>query len=190
MTTLVQPPPAKVRDGAHLRLRAATAGDHARVDEAFARYDLAEPASYAAFLTAHARVLPSVERAVDPGALLHAWKGRTGALSADLAALGHALPEPTPFAVAGEAARWGALYVIEGSRLGGALLARRVGAGLPHAYLSATHGPGAWRALLAALDAAAEAGGEGWIEDATDAARATFDAYASAAGEDANRLHG
>lgn len=57
------------------------------------------------------------------------------------------LPLENPAAVAG------ALYVLEGSRLGGRFLARRVGESLPQRYLDADQRPGAWPKLLERLDA-------------------------------------
>ena len=84
------------------------------------------------------------------------------------------------FDVAG-AGRWGALYVIEGSRLGGQLLARSVPTGLPVAYLSSRHRPGEWRALLAAIEARGSEGGEAWRAAAVAGAQATFALYGEAA---------
>jgi len=162
----------------HVALRAATASDHGEVDSAYGGFDLADRAGYAAFLTAHARALPAVEAALartgEAG-----FRSRTPLLAVDLKALGLDMPDPLPLAgPAGPAARAGMLYVIEGSRLGGALLARQVPADFPSSYLSATHLPGEWRALLARLDAMAE--GEGWLAEAVESARATFALYKTA----------
>lgn len=159
-------------------LRAATRVDHEQVDAAYGRFALDTRDGYRDFLTAHARILPLAERLIDPGALVEAWQGRTEALRDDLAALGGENPPELGFTLPpGEAARWGALYVIEGSRLGGAVLARAVPEGLPAAYLNARHGPGAWRDLLARLDAAV---GEDRAE-AERGAKAMFGAYLEAA---------
>jgi heme oxygenase len=77
---------------------------------------------------------------------------RSPAMRSDLAELGIAMPEPTePFDLDGEAALLGALYVLEGSRLGGAVLARSVAPGLPARFLGGGDS-GAWRRLLALLD--------------------------------------
>ena len=164
-------------------LRAATASDHDAVDASFGSFALDDAAGYRRFLRAHGRALPAVEAALADrtGDALPDWRPRTPALAGDLAALGEDLPAPLVFAAAGEAERWGALYVIEGSRLGGQLLARSVPAGLPSAYLSARHLAGEWRALLAALDARAAAAGEAWRQAALAGARATFALYARAA---------
>ena len=159
-------------------LRAATRIDHEQVDAAFGRFALGTREGYRDFLTAHARILPLAERLIDPGALVEGWHGRTDALHQDLAALGGEVPPELDFALpGGEAARWGALYVIEGSRLGGAVLARSVPEGLPAAYLGARHGPGGWHDLLARAEAA--------IGDdraaAERGAKAMFSAYLEAA---------
>ena len=114
-------------------LRAATQGAHARVDAAFSRFDLTCREDYADFLTVHARVVPGLEQALDragAGALLADWpeRRRGGALLADLADLEAPIPAcaaaQVDFADPSEAL--GGLYVLEGSRLGGAVLARRV----------------------------------------------------------------
>ena len=160
------------------RLRAATRASHDRVDAAFGGYDLSDAADYRAFLIAHARALPVAERRMRALPFARGLPERTPLLAADLAALGMAMPAPLSFPDAGEAAAWGTLYVVEGSRLGGAMLARALPADRPAAYLRAAHGPGQWRAIRAAIDAAR------CDPDAVVAgALATFDLYARAADE-------
>jgi heme oxygenase len=167
------------------QLRAATRADHDAVDAEFGGFALTTRDGYRAFLSAHARILPLAERLIRPGELVADWHGRTAALLADLAALDGAVPDELDFALpAGpqgesEAARWGALYVLEGSRLGGAVLAKQVSEGLPAAYLGARHPQGAWRALLERLDAADE--GPDWRDQAVAGAKALFGAYRAAA---------
>jgi heme oxygenase len=161
-------------------LRAATRLDHDSVDAGFGQFALDTPGGYRDFLTAHARILPLAERLIRPEALVDGWTGRTQALMADLAALGAAAPDELDFVLPdGDAARWGALYVMEGSRLGGAVLAKSVAGDSPAAYLGARHPPGAWRNLLANLDAAD--GGAEWREEAVAGAKALFAAYLAAA---------
>lgn len=164
----------------HAWLREATRKDHDRVDGAFAAFDLASRSGYGAFLGAHARALVPVEAWLAEARFPLA--GRSAALQGDLTALGVA---PGPLArlgwTHGEAAHWGAAYVIEGSRLGGQVLARRVAPAFPRAYLAAAHAPGAWRAFLGAMDAAAAAGGADWHSAALVAARRTFGLFAAAA---------
>lgn len=143
--------------------------DHRRVDAVYADYALDSPDAYRAFLTAHARALGALEPAVRPDA------PRLPLLAADLAALDIDLPAPLPLDARGsDGFRWGLRYALEGSRLGGVMLSRRVGAGLPRAYLSAAHGKGEWIAFQRALDGAAAEGGEGWLGDAVQGARAAF----------------
>ncbi len=164
----------------HFYLRQETRADHAAVDTAFAAFDLASPGDYGRFLTAHARVLPRAEALTNPGALLPDWRGRQEALRQDLEVLGLPEPEPLPFELpAGIAPRWGAVYVLEGSRLGGAVLARTVRQGLPLAYLSAGHSGGSWQRLMAALEAAGQ--GNDWRRQAATGASTLFQAYLAAA---------
>ncbi|WP_374297661.1 biliverdin-producing heme oxygenase [Sphingomonas sp.] len=164
---------------AALALRERTAAAHEAVDAAFAGYDLADAGAYRAFLIAHARALPAVEAWLGQRRGLPDWRPRAGALAEDLATLGVAMPAPLLFALPDdEAAAWGALYVTEGSRLGGVMLARSVGEGLPTAYLSAGFEPGEWRALRAALDAALVDGAA--LDRAVIAAEETFGLYRQA----------
>lgn len=74
-----------------------------------------------------------------------------------------------------EAAGWGAMYVVEGSRLGGIMLSRSVPDDMPSAYLGAKHLSGEWRALLAAIDR--QPADEAWIADAIAGAKAAFALY-------------
>jgi heme oxygenase len=143
---------------AHRALRAGTRVAHEQLDGLFAGFDLADRASYAAFLLAHADALVPGEAWLDAngaGRVTADWpdRRRAGALAADLAALGEALPSGEPFAAAADPASVaGVLYVIEGSRLGGRMLARGVAPGLAHTYLDAGRGQPSWPALLATLD--------------------------------------
>jgi heme oxygenase len=109
---------------------------------------------------------------------------RTPLLAADLADLGRAMPTPLAFAEdADEAACWGCLYVVEGSRLGGAMLARQVPETLPARYLGAAHPPGQWRAIRDAIDAAGEGKDAGWRARLVEGALACFALYEAAAAE-------
>lgn len=161
-----------------LALRDATVEDHRRVDALFTPYALDRRDDYRAFLIAHARAVGAIEPAASPD------RSRLPLLAQDLDSLGVAMPAPLP--LSGETSdgyRWGLLYALEGSRLGGAMLARQVGAGLPIAYLSAVHGKGEWKAFQAALEDAAVKGGEGWLDDAVQGARAAFALFAQAGGQ-------
>jgi len=137
-------------------LRDATAARHEAVDGLGGAHRLDTPQAYAAFLRAHARALPGVEQALEAGGIaasLPDWpaRARRGALAADLAALGAAVPAAAPAPLPeGEAALLGAAYVLEGSRFGNGMLAKQVTDGLPRAYLSHR---ASWPAFLAVLEA-------------------------------------
>ena len=113
------------------QLRSATAAQHERVDAAFSAYRLDQPEGYRAFLQAHAQVLIPLEIELEQAGIetmLDDWplRCRRQALLADLKALGCAEPPLTPAGMAPSPGwSWGAAYVIEGSRLGGRVLARR-----------------------------------------------------------------
>ncbi len=150
------------------------------MDAAYGAYRLDDRESYTAFLIAHARALPAVEARLAGRNVAFPWRSRRDALVADLATLGRGMPEPLPFDLADdEAARWGALYVTEGSRLGGMMLARQVGEGLPRTYLKSGFGAGEWRDFRHALDAAASDGA--WVDRAVAAAEQVFGLYRRAA---------
>ena len=162
---------------ARLALRSATAPDHARVDALFSSADLSRPAGYRHFLSCQAAAHLPVERAIDAADLAakpEDWPARRrGAeLRADLLELGGDEIREQPFALAkDEAAVLGAVYVLEGSRLGGALLRKRVSPGLPTRFLSAGR-PGAWRALVELLDRRLDTPAA--IEAAVASARSVF----------------
>lgn len=147
-------------------LKAATRSAHERVDECYSRFNLADAEHYRRFLAAHHTVLPACEQLLTrsgAGRLLADWplRLRTPALLADLAAVG-ASPVPAACTVAplSTAAAFGMLYVTEGSRLGGAVLARRVLHNADARCRAATrylrHGEGMrfWPSFLAAFETA------------------------------------
>ena len=162
-------------------LRALTQPLHDRVDAAFGAFRLDRRDDYRRFLLAHARALPAVEAALAAEAGLPGWRARTPLLAADLGELDEAMPATLPFATGSAAAAWGALYVAEGSRLGGAMLSRQVGDGLPRRYLADAHRPGEWRGLRQDIDAAGASGGEAWLAEAAAGATACFALYEAAA---------
>lgn len=169
---------------ARAALRAGTAADHERLDALFGRFRLNDPDEYRAFLMAHAMALTAVEQALDDAGFADAlddWHGRKRgkAIASDLAALGEAMPPLLPVQpLADRAAQWGAAYVVEGSRLGGALLARSVPDDLPKSYLGNAQPPGAWRAFLHNLDNALALPRD--VALAIEAARATFGLFEQA----------
>lgn len=140
-----------------MALRSATADQHDRVDALFSRADLTARGGYAQFLAAQADAHLAVEDALDrsdAAAVLPDWpeRRRAALLRADLAELGEAPPPLAQVALFDTpAAVLGAVYVLEGSRLGGRLLQRSVPADLPTRFLGASN-PAAWRALLTLLD--------------------------------------
>ncbi|MBO9670248.1 MAG: biliverdin-producing heme oxygenase [Sphingobium sp.] len=167
-------------------IRASTRADHDLVDALFETFDLASAPSYGMMLRAHAGALLPIEDWLASGGIA-LWEPRGQSLKADLTALGLPVPKTEPLLWArDEAAYWGTAYVLEGSRLGGAMIARRLQPGLPCAYLGRVHAPGHWRAFLAALDEGAIAGGAQWQADAVAAAQRTFDAFARSARSEAD----
>jgi heme oxygenase len=146
----------------HKALRDGTREAHERVDAAFAGFDLTDRAQYAAFLHAHAEVLLPLEAALDAAGAEQVtpdWPSRKrGALIAeDLAFLRDAGLDAGP----SDTPPWrlntleqvaGALYVLEGSRLGGKFLARQLPADFPRAYLAPDQAAENWRNLLDRLD--------------------------------------
>ena len=165
-------------------LRAATSDAHERLDARFSTFDLAHPVDYGAFLRAQAGAFFPMEDALDAAgaqSVIADWpeRRRSEALRADLTALD--LPEPAPVAVPGlnsQAAILGALYVLEGSRLGGAMLVRQVPDTLPKTFLTPGN-PGAWRAFVAVLDQRLSSQAD--LDEAAKAASAVFEAFALSA---------
>jgi len=164
-------------------LRSGTGDCHTVVDRLFGRFDLSDRGQYSAFLLAHARVIPAVEHALARGgiaSLLPDWadRRRSDMLVADMETL--RLTPPPPFDVAdfsSEDELWGAVYVLEGSKLGGAILAKQVPDTLPSTYISHQGPKGAMRAFMERLD------GANIIDEdrAIAAARSIFDHFRRAA---------
>lgn len=155
----VFPPPPSTA-GARSALRDATAEDHRRVDALFGACDLAHADQYREFLIAHAAALLPVEAALERAGVanwLPDWHGRCRGpeLRADLADLGEAPPLATDVPdYAGEAEVLGAVYVLEGSRMGAALLRRSLPGDAPQRFLGAVQPSSAWRHLVEHLEAA------------------------------------
>jgi heme oxygenase (biliverdin-IX-beta and delta-forming) len=165
---------------AHRALRAGTADAHARVDALFAGFDLDSAPGYAAMLAAHAGALLPIEAALDAGAggrVIEDWPTRRRAplLLADLDDLGtRSQPGESPDLL-DEAQAAGALYVLEGSRFGGRIIARDLPPGLPRRYLDAGQAPENWRKLVARLDAILYVPAA--LDSAVKSARAVFAAF-------------
>lgn len=171
---------------ARFALRAATADAHDRVDALFSQCDLTGRAGYGAFLQAQAAAFLPIERAIDAsdwGDAVPDWPARRrGALLlGDLAALGLPVPDANSTRagpLAGTEAILGTVYVLEGSRLGGAVLVRAVPPGWPRAFLGAAD-PALWRGLIELLDRNLQNPAQ--LELAATAARKAFDMFVTSA---------
>jgi len=162
-----------LRNAVHQALREGTADAHDRVDAAFAGFDLTDRESYARFLSAHAEVVLPLEAALPGERVIGDWEERKRGdlLREDLAFLRPALPnrhpgesrDPEPPAMPSvtldprlrgddDYSIAGTLYVLEGSRLGGKFLSRRLPTGFPRAYLDADQRAGNWQHLLGVID--------------------------------------
>jgi heme oxygenase len=171
-------PSLETPTSARAALRAATRDDHGRVDALFARFDLTRPADYRRFLAAQAAAHIPVEAALDragAGTVLPDWTSRQRAdlLRADLAEAGGGpvAPYVAPN-FSGRSALLGGLYVIEGSRLGGAVLRRGLPPDAPARFLGAPTEPGAWRQFIATMDTLIGSPDE--VAEAVAAAQAVF----------------
>lgn len=159
--------------------------DHQRVDAVYGCYSLDSASDYRAFLTAHARAVGALEALAAPAA------PRLPLLWEDLAALGAPFPRALPVAAPNAPGFvWGLRYALEGSRLGGAMLARQVGEGLPKAYLSAAHGQGEWVQFQREMDNAAADGDAHWLDEAMLGARAAFALFEQAGEAGLETVHG
>lgn len=168
-------------------LRAITRHDHEQVDRIYARFDLTTVAGYRCFLTAIAAAHLPVEAALDrwnAHVILPDWAGRrrAQALRSDLIELGAEIPvglhAPEFSSVP---ALLGGLYVVEGSRLGGAMLRRSLPPGSPAHFLGAAAEPGSWRTLLDKIDGSLQAPDD--VEIASAAASAVFSVFAASGGK-------
>ena len=122
---------------ARAALKRATRDVHDRLDQSLSTYRLDRRDDYGTFLQVQAGAFLAVERALTDGgaaALVPGWdKALRGALlAADLAALGVSdIPGVPAPSYDGEAELLGGIYVIEGSRMGAAVLLRDVPAEFP-----------------------------------------------------------
>lgn len=175
---------------ARLRLREDTRAAHEAVDAAYSGFDLSTTEGYRAFLTAQALAFLPIEAAADragAGDLLPDWSARRRSrrLKDDLADLGVPPSEDLQSVeLCGVPDVLGAVYVLEGSRLGGRLLHRHLPADAPSRFLGDDdYGP-RWRALTRLLDERLTDPHD--IEAAVASARSTFDCFLIAA---RTRLH-
>jgi heme oxygenase len=173
--------PARISDVRH-QLRTASTEAHARVDAAFSKFDMSDARGYEHLLRAFCRVVPALEARLAGHATWSGWSPRAFLLFADLATF-HTedmeLADRVPDILA--ASPWAIQYVLEGSRLGGRILARRVGAGMPAAYLSAFIPPPDWLRFQSELQVEAEANDAVWLDHTIDATLLAFAMFEEAA---------
>lgn len=173
-----------LRMSARFALKAATADAHERLDALFSRFDLGDPSDYGRFLLAQADGFYGVETALERDGVADVvgdWRDRrrSGLLASDLSDLDlDANPRIATPSFPTEAALLGALYVLEGSRLGGAMLVRSVPSDLPKSFLSPGN-PEAWRAFVQVLDERLSSDDD--VAVAAQAANDVFDIFASSA---------
>ena len=167
-------------------LKAATDDVHRELDDRLSRLNLAEASDYRRFLSFHARTVPPFEEALAAAGankVIDGWDQarRTDAIRIDLEQLGEPVPEAAIVPPIRDTAELlGTAYVIEGSRLGGRVLARRVGQGLPMNFLSSP-GHRSWPTVVAALDRCLYS--DALLNDASDAARRCFALFLDVARE-------
>jgi heme oxygenase len=150
-------PLVNTNSSARAIIRSATAQHHDAVDRIFSVATLSEPAGFSRFLLAQAGAFIPAEEALErdgAATMVPDWAERRRAtrLRADLTALGLECPLPAgQIRFASGPALLGGLYVLEGSRLGGAMLRRAVPEGWPASFLQP--GPSAlWRDFLSMLE--------------------------------------
>ncbi|KQS01847.1 hypothetical protein ASG11_13545 [Sphingomonas sp. Leaf357] len=166
--------------GAREALRRETRDCHDRVDAIYSTFELSTRQGYGAFLATQAAAHVPCEAALDRARaerIVPDWPARRRAalLEQDLVGIGFPAPafgiEPR-FETA--PAVLGAIYVLEGSRLGGAMLVRSVPTELPRSFLGASV-PGAWRFLMQLIDGRLRSDEE--IGEAVVAARTVFELF-------------
>jgi heme oxygenase len=145
------------------RLKQATSGAHRDLDTRLGALDLGRLGGYRRFLEISAAALLPLEAAVEAAgvaAIFADWPGRArrAAISADLAAVGGAARSFEAVPALNRNAVFGALYVLEGSRLGARYLLKIVARSTDPVIASATaylrHSAGQhfWQDFLQALE--------------------------------------
>jgi heme oxygenase len=165
-------------------LRERTRGDHVRTEAIYEDFDLQSLLGYSRFLIAQSSASLAVEQSLEKAGVadvIEDWpeRRRSHLLRDDLARLNLdavTLQPPTSFGSSAEIL--GAVYVLEGSRLGGKILRKQVLHNAPMRFLGADGKPGAWRGFLASLDS--QLCDQDQIDLAVDSARGVFATYQAA----------
>jgi heme oxygenase len=140
------------------RLRRETAGAHERVDALFGACDFGTERGYGAFLRAQAVAWETLRPLLDQGS-----RARADALLRDLDELGLDVPRPLADVQLPQEATIGHDYVLEGSRLGSAVLLRQLQAKSPaladraSAYLLESGDTASWKLLFTRLQKGGDA---------------------------------
>lgn len=176
------------RSSLRTMLRESTRTEHEAVDRSLSRLDLTDGAPYRRFLRIHldALTLLAARCGANDRADIAEWIDCLhGDLSIERSGVGtceRLLPKrmATPFADIGVA------YVARGSRLGAAVLLKRVGAGFPTRYLA--HRPAVpWRTFVERLDGLGRVADVRQRMEAVESARAAFSVFALAGPPSADR---
>src|SRR5262249_51409973 len=145
------------------KLKQSTAAAHRRLDATFSDFDLTGVPGYRRFLEASAAALLPLEAALEAAgveAILPDWpeRARRQAIAADLASLGGLARPLCAVKPLTRNGALGAIYVLEGSRLGAKFLMRTIVEHGDPVIFAATrylaHGAGKpwWRSFLARLE--------------------------------------
>ncbi|SDG12530.1 biliverdin-producing heme oxygenase [Pelagibacterium luteolum] len=165
-------------------LRDGTRPAHERLDRLASLFELYDQDDYGAFLVWHARLVPTLEQQLTQRGLLPIFPEwpehrRAEFLLEDIEALGLSRPFAEPYQVGTTAPELiGVAYVLEGSRLGGAVLSRSVDPalrGTATRYLDHGEGLKLWPRFVSRLDTLDFSGAE--TKAAVAAANAVFAAF-------------
>jgi heme oxygenase (biliverdin-IX-beta and delta-forming) len=149
--------------GARAILKTKCEAIHRRLDARFSSFDLGDRRSYAAMLSCLSGPVTALESALATGVASRLFydlpeRLRSLPLSLDLRDLGGALHVRAGAPIEDEAEAFGVLYVLEGSRLGGRVLAQRAAASPDVKVRNATRyfrhaeQAGHWRSFLSRLE--------------------------------------
>lgn len=177
--------------GLREKLKTATAAAHRALDSHFGTFDLTSIAGYRRFLEANAAALLPLEASLERSGIVDLFadwpqRSRGAAMAADLDCIGGAANPLPPMAAMSRKEMLGAMYVLEGSRLGAKYLLRAVAGGQQPQIAAATHylqhgnGLPLWQTFLDALEREPVTP-DGEVEITASAQRA-FAMFARAAG--------